>query len=150
MCRIYTIGLLRQVQDEKFIFLVTLLQKVLQYNEIPNKVPQAKSENLHFAVSIIDSTKDQIRKLKVVYDGENVNEIIELNKDALSIIEVGKTAIWSIRGFYDRDSFPHHGNSSIIGTINDVLVNEFDRRFSRNSVVLDVNGCIDSKHGKIS
>ena len=46
-CRIRAIGLLREVPDEKFIFLVTFLQEVLQY----------KSEKLHSAISIINSTK---------------------------------------------------------------------------------------------
>ena len=73
------IGILREVQDENFLFLVTFLQEVLWYIDIPNIVLQAESENLNSAISIIDGTKDQIRKLKDVFDEENVSEIMELD-----------------------------------------------------------------------
>ena len=86
--------------------------------------------------------------MKDVYDEEKFSEIIELNKDALSIIEVEqpsgeKRPSGALEGAVVGSRLPlYHGHSNIIGTINDILdniVNEFDRRSTD-----------DSKHRKVS
>ncbi len=140
------LGLLSQTSNDQFLFLNCMLLKVLKPINIIVKQLQSSTENIVSALTVINSVREDLVMMRDELDEEvctGMMENFKRSEDSASLVARGRRNTQAPQHFHDFIISEHlpsenrpRSNLEIYAETLDVLLFEFDRRFSSNNTSL--------------